>query len=99
MAAEFRTEQIADIAALAQLELDPGEADRLAAQLGEILEYVQMLREVDTTGIQPTTRAAAGHLPERDDMVRPSLDRADALAGAPDASLDAGLFKVPRVIG
>jgi aspartyl-tRNA(Asn)/glutamyl-tRNA(Gln) amidotransferase subunit C len=99
MAAEFPTERIAEIAALAHLELDPAETDRFAAQLGEILDYVQMLREVDTAGVPPTTRVTVVPLPERDDAVRPSLNRSDALAGAPDASIDAGLFRVPRVIG
>jgi len=39
------------------------------------------------------------HAADREDAVAPGLDRADALANAPDAALDAGLFKVPRVIG
>jgi Asp-tRNA(Asn)/Glu-tRNA(Gln) amidotransferase C subunit len=39
------------------------------------------------------------HSADRADVVVGSLDRADALANAPDASAQAGLFKVPRVIG
>jgi Asp-tRNA(Asn)/Glu-tRNA(Gln) amidotransferase C subunit len=35
----------------------------------------------------------------RDDVVRPSLPREEALAAAPDADIPAGLFKVPRVLG
>jgi Asp-tRNA(Asn)/Glu-tRNA(Gln) amidotransferase C subunit len=36
---------------------------------------------------------------DRPDEIVPSLDRAEALAAAPDAALDAGFFRVPRVIG
>jgi aspartyl-tRNA(Asn)/glutamyl-tRNA(Gln) amidotransferase subunit C len=99
MPAAFSTKEIAEIAALAHLELDPAETDRFATQLGEILAYVAALDEVDTTNVPPTARVAAAHLPERDDVVRPSIDREAALAAAPDAARDAGLFKVPRVMG
>jgi Asp-tRNA(Asn)/Glu-tRNA(Gln) amidotransferase C subunit len=36
---------------------------------------------------------------DRDDVPAPSLDRQEALSNAPDAALETGLFKVPRVIG
>jgi Asp-tRNA(Asn)/Glu-tRNA(Gln) amidotransferase C subunit len=39
------------------------------------------------------------HESDREDAVLPSLDRDAALANAPDGNLEAGLFKVPRVIG
>jgi Asp-tRNA(Asn)/Glu-tRNA(Gln) amidotransferase C subunit len=39
------------------------------------------------------------HAADRPDEVRPSLNRDEALGNAPDAALDAGFFKVPRVIG
>ena len=41
----------------------------------------------------------SAHAADRDDVVRPSLDRDDAIANAPDAARQAGLFRVPRVIG
>ena len=44
-------------------------------------------------------RVATGHETDRPDAVHRSLPRATALAAAPDAALEAGLFKVPRVIG
>ena len=58
---------------------------------------VATLARLDTSGIEPTTQALA--LPtERDDNERQPLPRASALAAAPDAALEAGLFKVPRVL-
>ena len=99
MAAEFTREQVAAIAALAQLELEPDELDLFAKQLGDILAYAEEVQQVDTTGVPPTASVVMRHPSDRDDALAPSLDRDEALANAPDAAVDAGLFKVPRVIG
>jgi len=98
VAANFSRDQVAAIAALAQLELDSSELDLFARQLGEILAYAEEVQRVDTTGVPPTA-SVAGHGSDRPDETTPSLDRGTALANAPDAAADAGLFKVPRVIG
>jgi aspartyl-tRNA(Asn)/glutamyl-tRNA(Gln) amidotransferase subunit C len=99
MPAAFTRDQIAAIAALAHLELDPAETDLFARQLGEILAYAEVVQQIDTTGIPPTASVTAGETPDRPDEIRPSLDRDEALAGAPDVALDAGFFRVPRVLG
>ena len=95
----FSRAEVAAIASLAQLELDDDELELFARQLGDILDYVNQLQQIDTTGVPPTASVVTGHLADRDDVVKASLDRADALANAPDAALSAGFFKVPRVIG
>jgi aspartyl-tRNA(Asn)/glutamyl-tRNA(Gln) amidotransferase subunit C len=99
MPAAFTREDVAKIAALANLELDASELDLYARQLGDILAYADDVRQVDTTGVPPTASVIAQHPADRPDEVRASLDRDEALANAPDAALDAGLFRVPRVIG
>jgi aspartyl-tRNA(Asn)/glutamyl-tRNA(Gln) amidotransferase subunit C len=99
MPAGFTREQIAAIAALAHLELDASEVDLFARQLGEILAYAEVVQQIDTTGVPPTASIAGGHAADRPDEVAPSLDRDEALAAAPDTAMDAGFFKVPRVIG
>jgi len=99
MPAAFTRQQIVAIAALANLELDASEIDLLARQLGEILAYAEVVQQIDTTGIPPTASVTAAHSADRPDEVRPCLDREEALAAAPDPALDAGFFKVPRVIG
>ncbi|OLC51722.1 MAG: hypothetical protein AUH43_01765 [Acidobacteria bacterium 13_1_40CM_65_14] len=99
MAAGFTREQVAAIAALAHLELDAAELDLFARQLGDILTAAEEVQRVDTTGVPPTASVLTRHASDRPDEVRPCLDRDEALANAPDAALDAGLFKVPRVIG
>jgi aspartyl-tRNA(Asn)/glutamyl-tRNA(Gln) amidotransferase subunit C len=99
MPAAFTRDQIAAIAALAHLELDASETDLFARQLGEILEYAEVVQQIDTTGVPPTSSVAARPSSDRPDEVRPSIDREEALVAAPDAALDAGFFRVPRVLG
>ena len=99
MPAPFTREQVQGIAALANLELDATELDLFARQLGDILEYADQVQQVDTSGVAPTAYLLTSHPADRADDVKPSLDRRDALSNAPDAAADAGLFKVPRVIG
>ena len=99
MPAAFTREQIAAIAALANLELDPSEIELFARQLGDILAYAEVVQQIDTTGVPPTASVTAGQATDRPDEVRPCLDREEALAAAPDPAFDAGFFKVPRVIG
>jgi aspartyl-tRNA(Asn)/glutamyl-tRNA(Gln) amidotransferase subunit C len=99
MPAQFTRAEVEKVAALAHLELTGDELDLFARQLGDILAYANQLEQIDTTGVPPTTSVMAGHAGDREDQLIPSLDRRDALANAPDAAVDAGLFKVPRVIG
>jgi aspartyl-tRNA(Asn)/glutamyl-tRNA(Gln) amidotransferase subunit C len=86
------------IAELARLELTPDEIATFTPQLAEILGYVEQISALDTSGVAATSHVAS-HAVERDDEPRATLPRTDALANAPDAAREAGLFKVPRVIG
>ena len=82
------------IAALAHLELTDEEKRLFTRQLADILNYAEQLQAIDTTGVPATAHVAA-----RPDEPRPSLPVEDVLANAPDGAPDAGLFRVPRVIG
>lgn len=86
------------IAELARLELTPDELDLFTRQLGDILAYVEQIRALDTTGVPPTS-SVLNRPTDRADEPRPSLSRAELLQNGPDAAPEAGLFKVPRVIG
>ena len=99
MPASFSRTQIEAIARLAHLRLEEAEIELYARQLGDILEYANQVQNIDTTGVPPTSTILSRHEADRADVVHASLDRTAVLANAPDASLDAGLFKVPRVIG
>jgi aspartyl-tRNA(Asn)/glutamyl-tRNA(Gln) amidotransferase subunit C len=95
----FSRSDVEAIAALASLELDEAELDLFARQLGEVLEYANQVQRIDTTGVPPTASVLTRRDADRPDSVQPSLDRDVALGNAPDANPDAGLFKVPRVLG
>lgn len=87
------------IAALASLDLTEDEAETFTAQLAGILAYARQVQQLDTSGV-PATSHVLSHAPlDRPDEPSPSIDRTRVLAAAPDAAADAGLFRVPRVIG
>jgi aspartyl-tRNA(Asn)/glutamyl-tRNA(Gln) amidotransferase subunit C len=95
----FTRSEVEAIAALANLELEEHELELFARQLGDVLDYANQVQQIDTTGVPPTASVVVGHLGDRADEIGPSLDRDEALANAPDAARNAGLFRVPRVIG
>lgn len=99
MPAELTRRTIEAVAALANVELAEDEIALYSKQLQAILSYAEQIQQVDTTDVPPTAHVVTEHPADRADEVRPSLDRRTALANAPDAALEAGLFKVPRVIG
>src|ERR1700682_5500210 len=99
MTVEFTAGQVTAVARLAQPELEPGEVTLFARQLGDFLGYANEVLAIDTAGVAPTAYVVTRHESDRPDRVSTSLDREAVLLNAPDASLDAGLFKVPRVIG
>lgn len=99
MAFELTVREVERIAALAHLELTEAEKELFTRQLADILAYAEQVQAVDTSGVPATAHVHTGDRSEREDEPRGSLPLADALANAPDASQDAGLFRVPRVIG
>lgn len=73
--------------------------DRLATLAGElsgILQWIEQLNEVDTTGIEPMTSAVAVSLPMREDVVTDGDDPGAILANAPKSRN--GFFVVPKVV-
>lgn len=87
------------IAELAHLELTEAEVATFTRQLSDILEYAAQVQALDTADVPPTAYVLSGVPVERDDLEAPCLDRSQALAAAPDGDDEAGLFRVPRVIG
>jgi aspartyl-tRNA(Asn)/glutamyl-tRNA(Gln) amidotransferase subunit C len=84
------------VAHLARLKLTPEEEQKLSAQLGNILGYIEKLKEVDVTGVEPTAHAFPMVNVFRTDETRPSLANEDALLNAPKKAN--GLFVVPKVV-
>lgn len=69
----------------------------MTAQLGQIIEYMELLDELDTKDVAPMAHAVEVTNVFRDDVPGESLDRVDALANAPDH--DDEFFLVPAVLG
>ncbi|MGH8881444.1 MAG: Asp-tRNA(Asn)/Glu-tRNA(Gln) amidotransferase subunit GatC [Stackebrandtia sp.] len=90
-------DEVAHLAHLARLDVTEDELDRFAQQLDVILQSVQRIGEVAAEDIPPTSHAVPLTNVYRDDEPRPSLPRADVLAGAPDTAQDR--FRVPRILG
>ena len=77
-------DEVIHVANLARLDLDEDFRDRIAGQIGKILEYVNTLNRVDTEGVPPTSHAIFLNNAFREDTVKESLDRDIALANAPE---------------
>ncbi len=84
------------VASLARLSLSDEEAERLAAELDSFLGYIETLRELDTSGIEPTSHPIPLPTPVREDLAEPPIDPMLAVANAPESTETA--FRVPKVI-
>ena len=84
------------VAHLARLSLSPEEEQKMGEQLGNILGYIEKLKEVDVTGVEPTAHAFPLVNVTRPDVVRPSLSNEEALRNAPATAN--GLFIVPKIV-
>jgi aspartyl-tRNA(Asn)/glutamyl-tRNA(Gln) amidotransferase subunit C len=84
------------VAHLARLALTPEEERQLGTQLGNILGYIEKLRELDVSGVEPTAHAVPMVNVTRPDEIRPSLPHEDALRNAPKKG--GGLFIVPKIV-
>jgi len=89
-------DEVLHVASLARLEIDDADVDRFAGQVGTILDYVDTLKKVDTTGVPATSHAITLTNAFREDEVKGQLDPEDALANAPEK--ESGAFVVPKII-
>lgn len=87
--------QVQKVAHLARLQLTPQEEEKFTTQLSSILDYFELLSELDVTGVQPTTRAIEVSNVMRVDREQP-YSREDILNGAPDR--EGEFFKVPKIV-
>lgn len=90
-------EDVIHVANLARLELDDVAVEKFSHQIGPILDYVDTLNRLDTTGVRSTSHAIFLTNAFREDEVRKHLGQELALANAPEK--DDCTFWVPRVIG
>jgi aspartyl-tRNA(Asn)/glutamyl-tRNA(Gln) amidotransferase subunit C len=89
-------DEVRELAQLARLRLGEDEVPRLAVDLDRMLDYVDTLRELDTTAVEPMTHAVPFECPLRRDETAPSLPVDDVLANAPRR--ENNFFQVPRIV-
>ena len=89
-------EQVLAVARLARLSLADDELARMTRELGGILEYMDLLNELDTSQIEPTAQVVVEALALRSDATRLGLDRELVLGQSPNTSNDG--FAVPAFV-
>ncbi len=93
----FSVDEVARVAGLARIALTQEEIERFAGELAVISEAVAKVSEVATPDVPATSHPIPLANVAREDVVVPTLDRAEVLAAAP-ASED-GKFLVPQILG
>ena len=93
---KISAQEVAQVAALARLELDQEQTETLTGQLNQILLAMDKLNELDTSGVPSTNHALELSGAMRPDAVEPGLPVEQGLANAPDS--DGHSFIVPKVI-
>ncbi len=84
------------VAELSMLEFKEDELEKFTEQLGNILEYMEKLNELDTAHVEPTFHVLELSTPFREDVVMPWLSVDEALENAPQK--EEGFFTVPKFI-
>lgn len=86
--------EIEAVARLARLGLTAGEKEKFGRQLNDVLLYMEKLDELPLEGVEPLSHVLPLKNVLRADVVRPGLDREQALANAPEQK--DGFYRVPR---
>ena len=97
MANRISDETIEYVGILAKLELSDSEKEAAKTDMEKMLDYIDTLNELDTTGIEPMSHVLDVSNVFREDVVTNGDDREEILANAPQRTEDS--FKVPRTIG
>ncbi len=88
-------EEVKHVAKLARLELTEEEITKYSEQLGNILTYVEQMKEVDTTGIEPMPHAIPVTNVMREDVVKYEQTKEELMQNAPYE--EDGFFRVPKI--
>lgn len=97
MAEKLSEEAVRHVAGLAQLNVTDEEVHIFTEQLGAILGHARDIEALDIADVPPSTHAVPVTNVFREDEPRPSLDRDEVIAQAPDG--EAGQFNVPKILG
>ena len=89
-------EQVKKIAKLSRIKLQDNEVEHFQQELSNIVDWVEMLSEVNTDGVEQMTSVAKMNLPLREDKVTEGNLRDEVLANAPKSEY--GCYVVPKVV-
>jgi len=91
---------VARIATLARIKVPEADLDKMGSELQHILDWVEQLNAVDTSGVEPMTSAVEVTLPMREDQVTDGgyADKIIANATDPVSAGEGGFFTVPKVV-
>ncbi len=89
-------DDVLKVSELARLEFKEDELEKFTEQLGNILEYIEQLNELDTDNVEPTSHVLDISTPLREDKVVEWLNTEQVLQNAPESEDD--FFVVPQVI-
>lgn len=90
-------EQVIQVTHLARLEVDEADMERIAGQIGNILEYIDTLGKADTEGVEPSFQGIDHETAFREDIPAGHVGVENAMMNAPES--EDGYFMVPKVIG
>lgn len=93
---EITKEMVSYVAELSRLKLSEEEIEAARQDLGRITDYVDVLKKVDTDGIEPISHAFAVKNVLREDVVKPSMPREEILKVAPKSDEEAII--VPKTV-
>jgi aspartyl-tRNA(Asn)/glutamyl-tRNA(Gln) amidotransferase subunit C len=93
---KIEQETLQKIAHLARLNFDAQEAEKMSADLSQVLNWVDQLQEVDTEGVEPLTNMSAEVNVFRTDVIGTQLTQDEALKNSPQK--ENGFFTVPKVL-
>ena len=93
---EVNNEMVDKLAHLARLQFNEAEKLAIRADLQRMIQFVEKLNELDTTGVAPLLHMSDGINVLREDEIKGSIKRTEGLKNAP--LQDGVFFKVPKVI-
>lgn len=88
--------EVRHIAKLSRLAMSEQEIDTYSVQLSNIIQYVEKLNELDTTGVEPTSHIIEMKNVLREDINRECLSPDEILSNAPDRKDN--FYRVPKII-
>ena len=93
---QITKELVEYVAELSRIKLDEASTEKMQKELGAIVDYMEILNQLDTENVEPLSHVFSITNVMREDDVKPSYDRADILQNAPEHTDET--FIVPKTV-